>query len=144
MKDERHFVVEEPDGSVAIAFNPEVPPPPDPVPPPEIQHVQEITRIRYSIAVKFACIFLLLTCILQFILYGRGLDAMNMLFMGTTTIAMYGEKPFSVAWLTIHGFTTGLLCIITAAMLLWHFAVYQFACMGVCIIAIVTCEAVFE
>jgi len=144
MKNERHLMVQEPDGSVAIAFNPEVPSPSEPLPPPEIQYVQEITRIRYSIAVKFACIFLLLTCILQFILYSRGLDAMNMLFIGTTTIAMYGEKPFSVAWLTIHGFTAGLLCIITTAMLLWHFAVYQFACMGVCIIAIVTCEAVFE
>lgn len=144
MKDERHLMVQEPDGSVAIAFNPEVPSPSEPLPPPEIQYVQEITRIRYSIAVKFACIFLLLTCILQFILYSRGLDAMNMLFIGTTTIAMYGEKPFSVAWLTIHGFTAGLLCIITAVMFLWHFAVYQFACIVVCVMAIVTCEAVFE
>mgnify|MGYP006221995545 CR=1 FL=1 len=36
MDEARHMVVEKPDGSVAIAFNQEVPPPPPPEPPPEI------------------------------------------------------------------------------------------------------------
>ena len=141
---ERHFVVEKPDGSIAIAFNPEVTPPPEPLPPPEIQPVQEMTRIHYNIVVKFASVFLLLTCVIQLILYSRAIDVLNMVFIGTTTIALYGEKPISASWLTIHGFTAGLLCIITAVMFLWHFAVYQFACIVVCVMAIVTCEAVFE
>ena len=144
MKDERHLVVQEPDGSVAIAFNPEVPPPPEPLPPPEIQPVQEMTRIHYNIVVKFASVFLLLTCVIQLILYSRGLDAMNMLFIGTTTIAVFSERPSSAAWITAHGFTAGLLSIITAAMFLWNFAVYQLACWSVCVMAIVTCEAIFE
>ena len=33
MDDTRHAVVESPDGTVAIAFNEEVPPPPPPPPP---------------------------------------------------------------------------------------------------------------
>jgi hypothetical protein len=36
MQNERHLVVEEPDGSVAIAFNEEVAAPPPPLPPPEM------------------------------------------------------------------------------------------------------------
>ena len=45
----RHLVVEEPDGSVAIAFNQEVPPP---EPPPESPTVRTRTRIRIS-GIKF-------------------------------------------------------------------------------------------
>jgi hypothetical protein len=142
MKDERHLVVQEPDGSVAIAFNPEVPPPPDSAPLPEV--VQQVVRIKYTLATQFACIVLFATCIIQIFLYKRGVDVLNMVFIGTTTIAVFSERPSSAAWITAHGFTAGLLSIITAAMFLWNFAVYQLACWSVCVMAIVTCEAIFE
>ena len=142
MKDERHLVVQEPDGSVAIAYNPEVPLQPDSAPLPEV--VQQVVRIKYTLATQFACIVLFATCIIQIFLYKRGVDVLNMVFIGTTTIAVFSERPSSAAWITAHGFTAGLLSIITAAMFLWNFAVYQLACWSVCVMAIVTCEAIFE
>ena len=59
MDEARHLVVEKPDGSVAIAFNQEVPPPEPP--PPEIIRPQ--ARFRFSIeyhpvARALACIYL--------------------------------------------------------------------------------------
>lgn len=148
MKDERHLMVQEPDGSIAIAFNPEVPPPPDSVPPPEVlsphEVVQQVVRIKYTLATQFACIVLFATCIIQIFLYKRGVDVANLLFIGTTILAVLSERPSSAVWITAHGFTAGLLCIITAAMFLWNFAVYQLACWSVCVMAIVTCEAIFE
>ena len=47
MDDTRHAVVESPDGTVAIAFNEEVPPPPPPPPPLEI--IRPRPRFRFSI-----------------------------------------------------------------------------------------------
>jgi len=47
MEGERHVVIEKPDGSMAIAFNQEIPPPPPPPPPPEI--IRPRPRFRFSI-----------------------------------------------------------------------------------------------
>ena len=49
MDEARHMVVEKPDGSVAIAFNQEVPPPEPPPtpPPPEIIQPRSHVRLLY-------------------------------------------------------------------------------------------------
>ena len=61
MKDERHLVVQEPDGSVAIAFNPEVPPPPDSAyHHPKYNLYNRVARIHYTLAAQVCfCIVLL-------------------------------------------------------------------------------------
>ena len=50
MQNERHLVVEEPDGSVAIAFNEEVPAPaPAPAPPPAPAR-QDCVRLQFLLS----------------------------------------------------------------------------------------------
>ena len=53
MQNERHLVVEEPDGSVAIAFNEEVPAPPPPPPPRLLEIFQPPQRIIYKFCLLY-------------------------------------------------------------------------------------------
>ena len=66
MDEARHMVVEKPDGSVAIAFNQEVPPPEPPEPPPEMIRVRPRPRFRLLLEyhpVARALAYIFVTCI---------------------------------------------------------------------------------
>ena len=71
MDEFRHVVVEKPDGSVAIAFNQEVPPPEPPEPPPEIiqprfrlllEYHPVARALAYQFSIAMMCITAFNTC----------------------------------------------------------------------------------
>ena len=96
MDEARHVVVEKPDGSVAIAFNQEVPPPEPP--PPEIIRPQ--ARFRFSIeyhpvARALAYIFVIASGI-NLALYTRTVDIINFVLIVSTTGALHTEHQASI------------------------------------------------
>lgn len=143
MKNERHLVVQEPDGTIAIAFNSEVSPP-EPQVQQEVQHVQRVFRIRYNLFTKLYACFLLTLAVFQLLFFSHPLDAINLLFMSVTTIVIYSEKPHSIIQLTVHGFTSIIWFLILSIIQSWYRAAYQLSCFILCLYAQLSSEADFE
>jgi hypothetical protein len=100
MDEARHLVVERPDGSVAIAFNEEVPPPEPPEPPPEMIRVRPQQRFRFSIeyhpvARALAYIFVISSGI-NLALFRRIIDIINFVLIVSTTGALHTEHSASI------------------------------------------------
>ena len=90
MDEARHLVVEKPDGSVAIAFNQEVPPP---EPPPEIIRPRPRFRLLleyHPVARALAYIFVLASGI-NLALYTRTIDIINFVLIVSTTGALHTD-----------------------------------------------------
>lgn len=143
MKNERHLVVQEPDGTIAIAFNSEVSPP-EPRVQQEVQHVERVLRIHYNLVTKLCACFLLTLAVFQLMLFSHPLDAINLLFMILTTISIYSEKPQSIVQLTVHGFTSIMWFLILSIIQSWYRAAYQLSCFILCLYAHLSSEADFE
>ena len=143
MKNERHLVVQEPDGTIAIAFNSEVSPP-EPQVQQEVQHVQQVLRIRYNLFTKLYACFLLTLAVFQLMFFSHALDAINLMFMVVTVLAIYGEKPQSIIQLTFHAFTSIILFIILLVIQFWYRAMYQLSCFILCLYGQLSSKADFE
>ena len=113
MNDARHAVVESPDGSVAIAFNQEVPSPEPPEPPPEI--IQPRPRFRllleyHPVARALAYIFVLASGI-NLALYTRTIDIINFVLIVFTTGALHSNDSASITVIVFHGTCAGLMVV---------------------------------
>ena len=90
MDEARHVVVEKPDGSVAIAFNQEIPPPEPPL---------EMIRPRlleyHPVARALAYIFVIASGI-NLALYTRTVDIINFVLIVSTTGALHTEHQASI------------------------------------------------
>lgn len=144
MHTERHLVVQKPDGSIAVAFNSEVSPPSLESGEESEQHVQTVTRIKYNLFTKLYACFLLTLAVFQLMFFSHALDAINLMFMVVTVLAIYGEKPQSIIQLTIHAFTSIILFIILLVIQFWYRAMYQLSCFILCLYGQLSSKAEIE
>ena len=147
MQNERHLVVEEPDGSVAIAFNQEVAAPP-PVPPPEMIRLRPRPRFRllleyHPVARALAYIFVLASGI-NLALFMRTIDIINFVLIVSTTGALHTEHSASITVIVFHGTCAGLMIVPFCVLRMWEQAIYQFSIAMMCITAFNTCTQTCE
>ena len=128
----RHLVVEGPDGSVAIAFNEEIPPP-------VIVEPQTVTRVRFDVvAVKYNNIVQIgfrLTLLISFVkLFNllRIIDITDFIFVIASTIAVHSERPVSVAPISGHGMYLLTIFPVFVFMTRWWDLSYIMLCLLLC------------
>ena len=146
MQNERHLVVEEPDGSVAIAFNQEVAAPPPP--PPEMIRLRPRPRFRllleyHPVARALAYIFVLASGI-NLALYTRTIDIINFVLIVFTTGALHTEHSASITVIVFHGTCAGLMVVPFCVLRMWEQAIYQFSIAMMCMTAFNTCTQTCE
>ena len=141
MDEARHLVVEKPDGSVAIAFNQEIPPP---EPPPEIIQPRSHFRLLleyHPVARALAYIFVLASGI-NLALYTRTIDIINFVLIVSTTGALHTEHSASITVIVFHGTCAGLMIVPFCVLRMWEQAIYQFSIAMMCITAFNTCNQI--
>ena len=143
MDEARHMVVEKPDGSVAIAFNQEVPPP---EPPPEI--IQPRPRFRllleyHPVARALAYIFVLASGV-NLALYTRTIDIINFALIVSTTGAIHTEYQASITVVVFHGTCAGLMIVPFCVLRMWEQAIFQFSVTVMCLTAFNTATQIAE
>ena len=146
MDEARHVVVEKPDGSVAIAFNQEVPPPEPPPPPtpPEIIRPRFRLLLEYHpVARALAYIFVLASGI-NLALFMRTIDIINFALIVSTTGALHTEHSASIGIVVFHGTTAGLMIVPFCVLRMWEQAIFQFSVTVMCITAFNTCNQIAE
>ena len=148
MNESRHLVVEKPDGSVAIAFNQEVPPPEPPEPPPEMIRVRPQPRFRFSIeyhpvARALAYIFVLASGT-NLALFMRTIDIINFVLIVSTTGALHTEHSASIGIVVFHGTCAGLMIVPFCVLRMWEQAIFQFSVALMCFTAFNTYTQTLE
>ena len=146
MQNERHLVVEEPDGSVAIAFNQEVAAPPPP--PPEMIRLRPRPRFRllleyHPVARALAYIFVLASGV-NLALYTRTIDIINFVLIVFTTGALHSNDSASITVIVFHGTCAGLMVVPFCVLRMWEQAIYQFSIAMMCMTAFNTCTQTCE
>ena len=148
MQNERHLVVEEPDGSVAIAFNEEVAAPPPPLPPPEMYGPRPRRRLRFLIeyhpVVRGLSYIFIISSGINLALFMRTIDIINFALIVFTTGALHTEDSASIGIIVFHGTCAGLMVVPFCVLRMWEQAIYQFSIAIMCITAFNTCTQTCE
>ena len=141
MTDARHTIVEEPDGSVSVAFNEDVPPPPPPPRPPEMVRIRRVVNVWYHPAVKVMGIGLFIAACLLVYALRKVLDVINLVLVIATNISLHlKNRPYSIIQPTVHGTGSGLMFIPFCVFHMWGRAAFQFGCAVTCLFAVSTSE----
>tara|TARA_R110002073_G_scaffold286106_1_gene450631 strand:- start:123 stop:569 length:447 start_codon:yes stop_codon:yes gene_type:complete len=143
MDNTRHLVVETPDGSIAIAFNEEVPPP---EPPPEIIQPQQRFRLLleyHPVARALAYIFMISSGI-NLGLFRRTIDIINFALIVSTTGALHSEHSASIGVVVFHGTSAALMIVPFCVLRMWEQAIFQFSSALMCFTAFNTCTQTLE
>jgi len=142
MDDTRHAVVESPDGTIAIAFNDEIPPPP----PPEI--IQLPPRFRFSIeyhpVVRGLAYIFVISSGINLAFFRRVIDIINFVLIVSTTGALHSEHPASIGAVVLHGTCAGLMVVPFCVLQMWEQAIFQFSMSILCLTAFNTCSQLVE
>ena len=139
----RHVVVEKPDGSVAIAFNEDVP-----APPPE-QVVVTISQevILYRPINALVSDFLVLLGFGVMITHKRYFDIFNVIFGLMTCHALHRKPvPYQLTGSLLLGAQSYayIMCIFFAVTHMWWEAAYQFSCGSNILFAFLNAEEIEE
>ena len=141
MDEARHLVVEKPDGSVAIAFNQEVPPP-EPPPPPEIIRPRFRLLLEYHPVARALSYIFVITSGINLALFMRTIDIINFVLIVSTTGAIHTEYQASIAVVVFHGTCAGLMIVPFCVLRMWEQAIYQFSIAMMCFTAFNTCNQI--
>ena len=147
MDDTRHAVVESPDGTVAIAFNEEVPPPPPP--PLEIIRLRsQPPRFRFSIeyhpVVRGLAYVFVISAGINLALFRRLIDIINFVLIVSTTGALHSEHSASIIAVVLHGTCAWLMVVPFCVLLMWEQAIFQFSVGVTCFAAYNTATQIAE
>jgi len=124
----RHLVVEKPDGSIAIAFNPDVPPPQ----PPATRTIIHITSISFCEKGKaMACIFFYIS-IFMLTWFFRFIDIVNACFMFTTFMMVVTGWTIATYHIVVHGILSIMAFVPLAVIDMWGTSVYQLGVAVLC------------
>ena len=144
MDNKRHLVVETPDGSVAIAFNEEVPPPEPPEPPPEIIQPRFRFLIEYHPVARALAYIFVISSGINLGLFRRIIDIINFALIVSTTGALHTEHSASITVIVFHGTCAGLMVVPFCVLRMWEQAIYQFSIAMMCMTAFNTCTQTCE
>ena len=125
----RHLVVEKPDGSIAIAFNQDVPPPQPPVTRTRI-HITSISFCEKGKAM--ACIFFYIS-IFMLTWFFRFIDIVNTCFMFTTFMMVVTEWTIATYHIVVHGILSIMAFVPLVVIGMWGTSVYQLGVAVLCI-----------
>lgn len=146
MEGERHVVIEKPDGSMAIAFNQEIPPPPPPPPPPEI--IRPRPRFRFSIeyhpVIRGLAYIFVISSGINLALFRRLIDIINFVLIVSTTGALHSEHSASIIAVVLHGTCAGLMVVPLCVFRMWEQAIFQFSVGVMCLAAFNTATQIAE
>jgi len=146
MEGERHVVIEKPDGSMAIAFNQEIPPPPPPPPPPEI--IRQRPRFRFSIeyhpVIRGLAYIFVISSGINLALFRRLIDIINFVLIVSTTGALHTEHSASIIAVVLHGTCAGLMVVPLCVLRMWEQAIFQFSVGVMCFAAFNTATQIAE
>lgn len=146
MEGERHVVIEKPDGSMAIAFNQEIPPPPPPPPPPEI--IRQRPRFRFSIeyhpVIRGLAYIFVISSGINLALFRRLIDIINFVLIVSTTGALHSEHSASIIAVILHGTCAGLMVVPLCVLRMWEQAIFQFSVGVMCFAAFNTATQIAE
>ena len=146
MEGERHVVIEKPDGSMAIAFNQEIPPPPPPPPPPEI--IRQRPRFRFSIeyhpVIRGLAYIFVISSGINLALFRRLIDIINFVLIVSTTGALHSEHSASIIAVILHGTCAGLMVVPLCVLRMWEQAIFQFSVGVMCLAAFNTANQIAE
>lgn len=137
MENERHVVVEGPDGSVAIAFNEEVSPP---EPQCEILIPSDVvTTIEHNKNVQIFFQIASLISLFKLVTLLRIIDVVNFIFITTSTFAVYSKEPIlSSTLLLCHNVYLITVVPSIGFMHMWWDLAYFISCIILCSVAFVT------
>jgi len=144
MDESRHLIVEKPDGSVAIAFNQEVPPPEPPEPPTEIIQPRFRFLIEYHPVVRALAYIFVISSGINLALFRRTIDIINFVLIVSTTGALHTEHPASIGVVVFHGTCAGLMIVPFCVLRMWEQAIFQFSVTVMCLTAFNTCNQLAE
>ena len=142
MDNKRHLVVETPDGSVAIAFNEEVPPPEPPEPPPEIIQPRFRFLIEYHPVARALSYIFVISSGINLGLFRRTIDIINFALIVSTTGALHTEHPASIGVVVFHGTCAGLMIVPFCVLRMWEQSIFQFSVAMMCFTAFNTCNQI--
>ena len=146
MEGERHVVIEKPDGSMAIAFNQEIPPPPPPPPPPEI--IRQRPRFRFSIeyhpVIRGLAYIFVISSGINLALFRRLIDIINFVLIVSTTGALHSEHSASIIAVVLHGTCAELMVVPLCVLRMWEQAIFQFSVGVMCLAAFNTANQIAE
>ena len=132
----RHLVVEGPDGSVAIAFNQEIPPPVIVEPPEEPQTLTtvsfDVVAVNYNNNVQIGFRLALVISFVKLFNLLRIIDIIDFIFVIASTIAVHSERPISIAPISGHGvYLLTILPVIAFSRMWWDLS-YIMVCALLC------------
>ena len=128
----RHLVVEGPDGSVAIAFNEEIPPPVI-VEPQTLATVSfDVVAVNYNNNVQIGFRLALVISFVKLFNLLRIIDIIDFIFVIASTIAVHSERPISIAPISGHGvYLLTILPVIAFSRMWWDLS-YIMVCALLC------------
>ena len=132
MDEARHLVVEKPDGSVAIAFNQDVPPlepPPEPLAVRTSIHITGLSFCEKGKAVT--CIFFYIS-IFMLTSFFRFVDIVNACFMFTTFTLVAVGWPIATYHIVVHGILSIMAFVPLAVIGMWGTSIYQLGVAVLC------------
>ena len=138
MEGERHLVVEGPDGSIAIAFNQEVPPPE----PPATRTIIHITAITFCEKGKvMTCVFFYIS---MFMLtwFSRFIDIVNACLMLMTFALVVLGWSIAEYQVVVHGILSIMAFVPLMVIDMWGTAIYQLGVAVLCMYLNYTSEYV--
>ncbi len=138
MEGERHLVVEGPDGSIAIAFNQEVPPPE----PPATRTIIHITAITFCEKGKvMTCVFFYIS---MFMLtwFSRFIDIVNACLMLMTFALVVLGWSIAEYQVVVHGILSIMAFVPLMVIDMWGTAIYQLGVAVLCMYLKYTSEYV--
>ena len=138
MEGERHLEVEGPDGSIAIAFNQEVPPPE----PPATRTIIHITGVNFCEKGKaMTCIFFYIS-IFMLTWFFRFIDIVNVCLMFTTFVLVVTGWSIAEYQVMVHGILSIMAFVPLMVIDMWGAAVYQLGVAVLCMYLNYTSEYV--
>lgn len=137
---DRHLVVERPDGSVAIAFNEDVPPPelpPEPsTTPPEIR----ITGIKFCERGKVVTGMFFYISLFILTSFLRLIDIINAILMFMTFMVVITGHSYATVQIVVHGIASMLIFVPLMVFHMWFVAAYQLCVVWLCLYLQLTFE----
>lgn len=133
MEGGRHLIVEGPDGSIAIAFNQEVPPPEPQPEPPVMRTVIHITGLTFCEKGKaMTCLFFYITMFLLTWFF-RYIDIVNACLMFTTLIMVVTGWSIATYQIVFHGVLSIMAFVPLMVIGMWDTAIYQLGVAVLCL-----------
>ena len=142
MEGQRHLVVEGPDGSIAIAFNQEIPPPVLLEPPIPLLVRVDVVAVKYTKNVQIGFRLALVISFVKLFNLLRIIDITDFIFVIASTIAVHSERPISIAPISGHGvYLLTILPVIAFSRMWWDLS-YIMVCALLCGTSLLTMKEI--